>query len=194
LAAGIVKQLSGGVPLEVPPVPMLERLLMVCGTASNVTHLQLNTLMDRYPGSRFELEPDWLARASDLDRARRSAEMLRTAAGWFLVLQIRGLPPTGANASPLQIAEGLAALACEMVRTNEFDGVFLSGGDTAEAFRHTTGGEAIRLERELLPGLVLGHWLGGVAGGLKAITKPGAFGSKQTLVKLCEQLRGGAKS
>ena len=89
---------------------------------------------------------------------------------------------------------GLAGLAVELVRDGQIDSQFLSGGETADAFLRASGGEAILLQRELLPGLVLGRWLGGVADGLSVVTKAGAFGHEQTLVALYERLCAGAES
>jgi uncharacterized protein YgbK (DUF1537 family) len=83
---------------------------------------------------------------------------------------------------------GLAGLASEVIRKGGVDGLFLSGGETADAVLRAAGGEAIRLEREVLPGLVLGRWMGGVADGLAVVTKAGAFGQKQTLVALYERI------
>jgi uncharacterized protein YgbK (DUF1537 family) len=181
---------TGSVPLR----PALERLLLVCGTGAPVARRQVYALLDRYPGVRRELEPEWLARASVRDHKRCAEALSREWTGGMLALQIRPLRPDSATESPSAAAMGLARLACEVIRAGGVEGIFLSGGDTAEAFFRASGGEAIRLEREVLPGLVLGRWLSGLADGLPVITKAGAFGQEQTLIALYEQLSGGIAS
>jgi uncharacterized protein YgbK (DUF1537 family) len=163
---------------------------MVCGTASQVTRKQLDTLFDRYPGVHRELGPEWLAAATSRDRRFCATDLLATWATGALALRIRPLPPQGPDVSPARAVAGLAALALEITRANPVDGLFLCGGDTAEAFRSASCTEAIRLEREVLPGLVLGRWLGGAVDGLPVVTKAGAFGNENTLIALFERLSG----
>jgi uncharacterized protein YgbK (DUF1537 family) len=88
----------------------------------------------------------------------------------------------------------LAELAAWIVRGGLVDGLVLSGGETAAAFCRATGGEAIELVCEPLPGLVLGRWVGGAADGLPVVTKAGAFGQERTLAALYEQFSGRARS
>ena len=176
------------------PASGYERLLMVCGTASRVTRRQLDLLLGRYPGVRQELDPEWLVAASAAERKRRATELIDTWTGGVLAIGIRPLPPRGPAVDPVQAATGLAGLASAIIEADQTDGLFLSGGETADAFRRMSGGEAIELEQELLPGLVLGRWLGGVADGLIVVTKAGAFGGEQTLVALYERLSVGFSS
>jgi len=197
LATALVGQLFAGAMDQWPPAPAIKRLLMVCGTASKVTHGQLDALLDRYSGVHRKLGPEWLVEASAQDRRRCTAELLDTWTGGFLALTVRPLPPAGPPVTLKQAdagLTGLAKLALEIIQADRVDGLFLSGGETANAFLRASDGEAIRLEREMLPGLVLGRWLGGVADGLPLVTKAGAFGQEQTLVALYERLRGGAQS
>lgn len=194
LATSLVKHLSMAPMAALPQCRGLERLLMVCGTASRATRIQLDALFDKYPGVHSELEPEWLSAASDRDRRRCTADLLDTWAAGALALRIRPLPPQGPKASPARAVAGLAALALEVVRANPVDGLFLCGGDTAEAFRSASGAEAVRLEREILPGLALGRWLGGTVDGLPVVAKAGAFGHEKTLIALYERLCGGTTS
>jgi uncharacterized protein YgbK (DUF1537 family) len=194
LATALVRQSASRAIASVRQGPGLDRLLLVCGTGAPIARRQVYALLDRYPGVCRELEPEWLARASVRDRKRCAGGLIREWTGGMLSLQMRPLPPAGAIESPAAAAMGLARLACEVIQADGVEGVFLSGGDTAEAFFSASGGETIRLEREVLPGLVLGRWLGGLADGLPVITKAGAFGQEQTLIALYEQLSGGNAS
>lgn len=194
LAAGVVSRFAPDRVVEPGPAPGLERLLMVCGTGAPVTREQLDALLDKYPGVRHESAPEWLITASAQDRRRCAAELLAAWTGGILALGVRPLSPAGPAVSPEQADQGLAGLAdlaLQVMRAGLVEGLFLSGGETADAFRRASGGEAIHLEREPLPGLVLGRWVGGIADGLPVVTKAGAFGTERTLVALYEGLSGG---
>jgi len=197
LAASMVGQLAAGAIEEPPAIPVVERLLLVCGTVSRITRKQLDALFERYPGVRSELEPEWLIHASPKDLGRRASDLLGSRDSRILALAIGPLPPQGPGITPEHAAAGLvslAGLASAIIRSGRVDGLFLAGGETADAFLRESGGEAIALEQELLPGLVLGRILGGVADGLPLVTKAGAFGQEQTLVALYERLSAGAGS
>jgi uncharacterized protein YgbK (DUF1537 family) len=197
LAASLAGQLYTDLVVVPVTVPTIERLLLVCGTGSPVTREQLDALFDRHSGMRVVLEPEWLIAASSEDRQRRAGELLDTWTGGVLALTIGPLPAEGSVVSPAQAAVGLAGLtglASEIVQAGRADALFLSGGETADAFLRASGGEAIALGQELLPGLVLGRLLGGLADGLPIVTKAGAFGGKRTLVALYERLSAGAGS
>ncbi len=191
LAAALVGQLSSPHQIIEPaPALGLERLLMVCGTGAQVTRDQLDALLDKHPGVRHELEFEWLITASVQDRRRCVAGLLDAWSSGVLALRVRSLPSASLMPDFKRAAAGLGGLALEVMRAGPVDGLFLSGGETADAVRRATGGEAIELQREILPGLVLGRWVGGIADGLPVVTKAGAFGEKRTLVALYEHLAG----
>jgi len=199
LCVGVVGQLSTGARVEPLPRRALERFLLVCGTASGVTRRQVDALLNRHRGVRRELDPGWLIEGSARDRRRCAAGLLDAWTGGILALTIRPLPPDGPAVTPEQAVAGLAGLAglaSAVIQAARVDGLFpgllLPGGETADAFLPSSGGEAIGLEQEVLPGLMLGRWMGGVADGLPVVTKAGAFGQEQTLVALYERLSSGA--
>jgi uncharacterized protein YgbK (DUF1537 family) len=191
LAASLARRLSRRASDTDETCPRLERLLLICGTGSSVTREQVTVLLGRYRGVRRELDPAWLAQAS-VEACRRCAdELTRAWAGGVLALQLRPPLPAAGSVAPDAAARGLARLGCELTRAGGVEGLLLSGGDTAEAFFKACGAQTIRLQREVLPGLVLGRWVGGLADGLPVITKAGAFGGAETLMLLYEQLSGG---
>nr|WP_243448368.1 four-carbon acid sugar kinase family protein [Candidatus Thiosymbion oneisti] len=191
LAASLVGQLASERMVEPVSVSGLERLLMVCGTGAQATREQLDALLDKYPGVRHELAFEWLITASVRDRQRCVADLRSAWTGGVLVVTVRSLPSASPTPDLKRAAAGLGGLALEIMRAGPVDGLFLSGGETADAVRRAAGGEAIELQREVLPGLVLGRWVGGIADGLPVVTKAGALGEKQTLVVLYERLSGG---
>jgi uncharacterized protein YgbK (DUF1537 family) len=68
------------------------------------------------------------------------------------------------------------------------DGLFLSGGDTAEKIMKKINDPAILLYEEILPGLMRGKIASGPFQGLPVFTKPGAFGQPDTLTQLLDAL------
>jgi uncharacterized protein YgbK (DUF1537 family) len=60
-------------------------------------------------------------------------------------------------------------------------GVILSGGDTADRVCRALKVTAIRLDREILPGIPLGYFEGGCADGMAVATKAGGFGEEDSL-------------
>jgi hypothetical protein len=69
-------------------------------------------------------------------------------------------------------------------------GLFLSGGDTALAVLDRLGARGIRLECEIGSGLVFGRLVGGAMQGMPVVTKAGAFGPPDALLKLKDALAG----
>jgi uncharacterized protein YgbK (DUF1537 family) len=91
------------------------------------------------------------------------------------------------NSAARQLAAEIAAI----LRYRRPDGLFLSGGDTAAAVLGAIGARGIRLQVEILPGVIQGTVIGGAGNGLPAITKAGAFGEPDTLVQLYGLLADG---
>jgi D-threonate/D-erythronate kinase len=59
--------------------------------------------------------------------------------------------------------------------------LLLSGGDTAQLFLDQLCSQAIDVLGEILPGLAVGKLIGGRADGLTLVTKPGGFGTDNSL-------------
>jgi uncharacterized protein YgbK (DUF1537 family) len=97
-----------------------------------------------------------------------------------LILCIQPILDTGPTASAEAVVQGLARVAAALITTEAPHGLFLSGGDTAEAVRHQAGASALRIHEEILPGLVRGEFVGGPFDGLPVVTKAGAFGERST--------------
>lgn len=71
----------------------------------------------------------------------------------------------------------------DAIRTNPIGSIVLSGGDTAAQVCRTLEPQAIQVFGELLPGLAYGKFVGGLADGISACTKPGGFGDDDSLLK-----------
>jgi uncharacterized protein YgbK (DUF1537 family) len=99
----------------------------------------------------------------------------------------------GSNVSRLStdLASGaLAVVAAEVIRRHRPDALFLSGGDTAAKVLDAVRATGVWLQSEILPGLVQGKIKGGDCDGLAVVTKAGAFGECDTLLRLYAILTG----
>jgi uncharacterized protein YgbK (DUF1537 family) len=89
-----------------------------------------------------------------------------------------------------RIADVLGQLAAESVHAYPVGGLILTGGDTARAVCRHLGATGLELLAEVEPGVPLGRLVGQTD--LLAVTKAGAFGSEQALVRARDQLLKGA--
>lgn len=71
---------------------------------------------------------------------------------------------------------------------SQMSALFVTGGETACALLDRLGVEGIRLFEEVEPGVPLGLTIGDVA--LPVVTKAGAFGGEETLVRCLDRLHG----
>ena len=172
--------------------PVGRRILFVCGSASEVLDAQVQELVRAFSCPSYVLD------TRDLGPAQRRAWISKVAqaaaASLFsgaVVLKIEapGVSPSPANGE--ELLGGLVDLVLPIMRDVRPDGIFLSGGDTASALLKALKAEAVLLERELLPGFVLGTFCMGPFHGLPVVVKPGAFGSSDALTRVYEMLVSG---
>ena len=168
--------------------------LLVCGTASEKTREQEAALCERQAYKKITLGPELLAGEAARDelaaRSRRAADDLR--AGHLIV----GIDPPGTTASAAgtrsqtlpadRIADGLGLFVAWTARRTRPAGLFLTGGDTVRSVFNRLDVRGMRLCGEVVPGLVRGTLKGGELDGTAVATKAGAFGRRDTLIKLHE--------
>jgi uncharacterized protein YgbK (DUF1537 family) len=85
----------------------------------------------------------------------------------------------------------LAELAANVLAKQNLNGLFLCGGDTAAAVCRRLEVAAIRVGGEVEPGIPWGLITGGMADGVRIITKAGGFGSEKAIVKSMTYLEEG---
>ena len=90
----------------------------------------------------------------------------------------------------------MAGVALEALREARIDvgdlALILTGGDTALGVLQLLDYQGIELEGELLEGIVRGNLRGGPWNGLTIVTKAGAFGKVDALVRIVERLTRGS--
>jgi hypothetical protein len=158
----------------VPPAPLsrpkLNKPLFVCGSASGVLAEQRDMLARHTGFAQAVLDPEILALPEAVGRRKQLAEGL--AATWLaggLILCIAPLSQTGPRAMPDRVVQGLAEVTASLIMQSSPDGLFLSGGDTAESVWRQIGAEAILLIEEILPGVMRGELVGGRLNGLPVV-------------------------
>lgn len=167
----------------------LKKWLFVCGSASQLLAEQAAMLAQSTGWSHVILDPSVLA-AEETSILRKSL-LTQLSTSWPTENHIISIAPYLDNKTmerPDQIVTGLADLVSSLLSLAAPDGLFLSGGDTAEKVMHKINGSAILLLEEILPGLMHGKIVGGPLNGRSVFTKPGAFGQADTLIKLLNSL------
>lgn len=96
-----------------------------------------------------------------------------------------------ALASKGQLPVILAELAAAVLTKQNVNGLFLCGGDTAAAVCRRFEVSAIKVRGEVEPGIPWGIITGGIADGVRIITKAGGFGSEKAIVKSITYLERG---
>jgi uncharacterized protein YgbK (DUF1537 family) len=163
--------------------------LLVCGSLSSRSRAQVAALAS-VRGVRVIQAP--AAALADPGQTNRLGELARQLLDALdegdLAVTTEGeaWPGPGeapAGTGPGDVAAGLGALVAEVATGAFLASLFLTGGDTARAVLHAMGSGAIRLCGEILPGMVLGTVMEGPHMGLPVVTKAGAFGGEDALVR-----------
>jgi uncharacterized protein YgbK (DUF1537 family) len=212
-SAGLAEQLAEflGLAVRPPGAPPAEPaggpVLLVAGSASETTRQQV-AAFEACPGVRaVRLDPLALVGtaaecAAEMARCRQALQTaLADGDDCALAVEarpesVRGAEQRGAERGlgraevAARIADALGQLAADGLRDHPVGGLILTGGDTARAVCRHLGATGFELLAEVEPGVPLGRLVGQT--GLLAVTKAGAFGSEQALVRAREQLLKGA--
>jgi uncharacterized protein YgbK (DUF1537 family) len=181
------------------PMKPVQHVLVVSGSASRVTHEQLDRVEQSMKTPSFRLDQSFLRgdRDSRLPIEERYVHQISRALikGTVILKTTEERMFSVASESlavPLRITESLgrlAASALEKARLDVHDLVLvLFGGDTALSVLNHLHVEWVEIEGEVLKGIVTGHVTGGRWQGLRLITKAGAFGKENALEKILKSL------
>ncbi len=168
--------------------------LLVCGTKSEVTRGQIETLMATYPYEEIALDPRMLTDEQGRDAILDNASLVRSKLSVnHIVITIDFSRPLVASRQHLSqkqgaqlLLEGLERFLAQALREARPGLLFLTGGDTADAALTAAGAKGIRIFGEIVTGVVRGALIGGILDGVPVVTKAGAFGGEDTLVVLHE--------
>jgi uncharacterized protein YgbK (DUF1537 family) len=168
--------------------------LLVCGTTSEVTAQQIDNLVQRYSyeliqlGSGMLADPNRSGGFSNTVAATRSTLLKKNVVLTITPQQYSQTAPRQAALQPAaaSIVSGLGFFTAEVIAVVKPGNLFLTGGDTADAVLTAIEAAGIRIQGEVVAGVVQGELFGGPLNGLPVVTKAGAFGHKDTLVFLHE--------
>jgi uncharacterized protein YgbK (DUF1537 family) len=180
-------------------------VIVIAGSVSNVTRSQVAKLSERPDVAHIMVTP-----AALLTAGRRKAEIERCCAAAAAAVRegksavlASGYSDDVVNATRQEakalgldnqqtgemIAAGLGEMGARLAGEMSLGGLVLTGGDIAVAVCAALGATGIRVVREVATGVPLGELQGGRRAGLKVVTKAGAFGSDEVLIKALEALQ-----
>lgn len=180
-------------------LPQADRVFVVAGSQSPVTAKQISALtkacsVEPTVVSAVHLWGDeWDTHARDAAqdtcaklRSRRLA-VLVLAGGSELLARLED--PQKVEQTTERLAFRLGVVAAEVVREAGKCGLVLTGGATAKAVLNGLGVEALRIVAQVEPGVPVSCSVGGAVDGSAVVTKAGAFGDENTLVRAVSLLR-----
>ncbi|MDC3417568.1 four-carbon acid sugar kinase family protein [Aquibacillus salsiterrae] len=179
-------------------------VLLVAGSVSSVTRTQLTRFLEHPSVAGIELDSSMLIRAESSEKevvlAKRKA-IQAYEDGYHIAIfptgdrhaidqaqkigQEIGLSNT--DVSNL-IVQRLGKLTNDLLSTLNFQGLILTGGDTAKQVCMSIGTTGIQLLDEIETGVPLGQLIGKYS--LYSVTKAGAFGTKDTFIHAMKTLQG----
>jgi uncharacterized protein YgbK (DUF1537 family) len=165
-----------------------QRVLFVCGSGSDVLGEQVEALVKQACVPRHVLGPDL-----SVNGRNELAGVGTDLSAGAVILQLASVADQGSKVSRVSTdlaSRALAVVAAEAIRRHRPDALFLCGGDTAAQVLDAVRATGVWLQSEILPGLVQGKIKGGDCDGLMVVTKAGAFGECDTLLRLYAILTG----
>ncbi len=189
-SAGLMRALAGREgrtpPRQAPITPLAGPVLTVVGSASQVSLGQVRALVERRAVIAIAIAPAVL-RGGASGPLRSVAEGIDAAlaAGKDVVVAI-----DGREGVDLRRGQNLSVALAGLIapRLSHTGGLVATGGETARAILTRAGVPGLRIHGEVEPGVPLTSALG--ASGLPVITKAGAFGDGETLVRCIDAIRG----
>jgi len=188
----------GKIPIRPERQRIFRRVLIIAGSTSAVTHAQLQRLQEGgLPSLELLRELVSECGGAGTEDRRKLARLLGSALeGGNVIFRTFTKRWTGNGNGwapiPQRIADVMAEIALAALHEAGVDAgelaLILTGGDTALSFLQLLDYEGIELEGELLEGIVRGKLQGGPWDGLTIVTKAGAFGKEDALVRIVERL------
>ena len=202
LAEEVAKKLVPSKTRTSPKIKTFKHILIVSGTASSVTHQQLEHVETR-PVPSFPLNRSLITREDRETQEEKKVLAHNIANALSLGITVLRAPSETLSSkdsteSPvhLRITKTLASVALLALKASKIKPVdlalILTGGETAQNVINGLEPEGIEIEGELLEGIVRGHLIGGNWDGLTVVTKAGAFGKEDALEKIIKMVEMGS--
>jgi uncharacterized protein YgbK (DUF1537 family) len=196
-AAGLAKSLTTKMQKKLNLQPRFKikklsskegNLLFICGSASETLKSQVKEFIGHSSCSLLRITTSLLEEAAQLPEGTTKHQLGKQVAHLLddndVVLQIKSdvdiLPASAGD----RLVTGLAEIVAYALKETRAGGIFLSGGDTASAVLRTISNGPLKLEQEIISGLVWGSIVEGPLTGLPVVTKAGTFGTATVLAEL----------
>lgn len=200
-SAGLAQELPGALRLlkrvEQCQPGAGERILVVAASLSRVTREQLDALKTE-PLLRFVSAsvPRLLGSTagSNFETGRIMAEVLTAFGSGFdvaiaLTDEAESARSSQSAVKSQEIVMKLAEVVQGVLAKTPTCGLVLTGGDTAMAICRVLGAAGVEVRDEVATGIPFGTLIGGRWDGMDVVTKAGAFGERNALVKSVHYLR-----
>ena len=185
--------------MQIQPVGAASPLLVVSGSATELTRAQLHQLaVDTRASMHLAVThensavPDVDATTVLLGRALEAAGPgdVVVVATALTEADLRPVSPDQAE----EIPRALARAVRRNLEEHRVDGLFTTGGDVTAAVLAELGSHGLEITDEVVPLAVSGSMVGGPWDGLPIVTKGGLVGDARTTVDCIEHLRHSAES
>ena len=177
-----------GLAEDAPGAP----LLVLSGSATDLTRLQLNQLVAERPARPYLTVGHHAV--PDVDATVRVLEDALDEAGNADIVVLATVldesdlwSPSPEQATRIPLA--LARAARRALESRRVDGVFTTGGDVTAALLAELGSHGLEVSDEVEPLAVAGSLVGGPWDGLQVVTKGGLVGDARTTVACLDHLR-----
>jgi uncharacterized protein YgbK (DUF1537 family) len=164
-------------------------IIIICGSLSKITSQQMDEVRKIRSGKIVKFEGDKLIQDVQQKHFRHIISQVISNVKSSRIIGLQSVKKDG-KSSTEKVAECLGCMASEVIRSHPdpVAALILTGGDTAMAVFRNLGILQFRMMDELLPGVPYGEVIGGDFNGLNIVTKAGAFGDADTLVKCIDLL------
>jgi uncharacterized protein YgbK (DUF1537 family) len=178
-------------------------VLVVAGSVSSVTERQVQALKGNTKIEEIIITPEKFfykeERQKEIDRAVEAGKRSLKQANLVVstnrslasidrvrvIQQVKGLSNVDIGRT---IANAMGEIAGRLIESNDLLGVALTGGDIAGATCTVLNGNGIHVIGEVEDGIPFGHLFGGKFDELPIVTKAGAFGSDEALIKAVHKI------
>ncbi|MBM4323440.1 MAG: hypothetical protein FJ115_07780 [Deltaproteobacteria bacterium] len=209
-SAGLAEEVAKKITPPEGPIPdplkqkgkTFKHIFIIGGSASSVTHQQLRRI-ERGKVPAYQLNKTTLLNDDARTQAERKEISKKVSDALSQGMAILKTTPDMLQSEDskdlpihLKITTTLAEITISALIQSKVDvhdlALILTGGDTAQSIINTFDIDGIKIEGELLEGIIRGHLIGGKWDGLTVVTKAGAFGKEDALERIVEMLQPGS--
>jgi uncharacterized protein YgbK (DUF1537 family) len=176
-------------PTSEPATPVF----IVSGSQRSVTEHQLEFVAGENAVDWLQIDPADLL-SEDTEQTTRDSAVARIvdalSSGQHAAVSLLRVdaPDAGDEKTRTRLVRELGAICYRVVRRTRPGALVIIGGDTAQSSLRAVGSAGIVLHDEPLPGVPAGSIDGGLLDGVRVVTKAGAFGQEDVLVKVIDYL------